>query len=201
MWHPFPDGERMDLASWITLRMTRRSGWPGCIFRSHRHCASCHGRAKAARRDHFGGNSYTGTCIGDSVVGARSLGTSSLYKVPRLRTSTRTGSRTFSCWRSPGSRERRWVSSTPILVDPRPVHGDSSRPWAQTTPSATPVDLQVVLEMTNDRKSHAGVPLPAGTARVMVPDARRTPQLVATSPVVDTPEGRGGRCAWERLRT
>lgn len=45
------------------------------------------------------------------------------------------------------------------------------------------------LEMMNDEKSNAGIPIPAGTVRVMMPDGKGTPHLVASSSVVDTPKG------------
>lgn len=44
-------------------------------------------------------------------------------------------------------------------------------------------------EMRNDEAFHAGIPIPAGTVRVMVPDRRGTPHMVAQSSVVDTPKG------------
>ncbi|HQP36087.1 MAG TPA: hypothetical protein PLI95_12945, partial [Polyangiaceae bacterium] len=45
------------------------------------------------------------------------------------------------------------------------------------------------LELTNDKASRAGVPLPAGTVRIMAPDARGTAHLVASTSILDTPEG------------
>jgi hypothetical protein len=47
----------------------------------------------------------------------------------------------------------------------------------------------VQFEFQNDKASNAGVPLPAGTVRVMSPDRRGTPHLVATTSMADTPEG------------
>ncbi len=45
------------------------------------------------------------------------------------------------------------------------------------------------LELTNDKASRAGVPLPAGTVRIMAPDARGTAHMVASTSILDTPEG------------
>ncbi|MFW5739228.1 MAG: DUF4139 domain-containing protein [Myxococcota bacterium] len=45
------------------------------------------------------------------------------------------------------------------------------------------------LEMRNDEDANAGVPIPAGKVRVMIPDRRGTPHLVASTTVEDTPKG------------
>jgi len=71
--------------------------------------------------------------------------------------------------------KRRWIES--FYLQPEPA-GDSER--------KSPV-LQ--LEFANDKAGHAGVPLPAGTVRVMAPDSRGTSHLVATTSISDTPEG------------
>jgi len=43
--------------------------------------------------------------------------------------------------------------------------------------------------MQNDEKSNAGVAIPGGNVRVMTPDRRGTPHMVALSSVQDTPKG------------
>ncbi len=71
--------------------------------------------------------------------------------------------------------QRRWIAS--FSVDPsRRESIRSTRP-------------RLNLEMLNDKHAGAGIPIPAGTVRVMAPDRKGTAHMVSSTQVVDTPKG------------
>jgi hypothetical protein len=97
-----------------------------------------------------------------------------LYKIPE-RTNLEPHSiknvRLLSLSRVPITR--RWSASLHIYPDRH-----------DTTRVLSP---RLELELRNDKKSNAGIPIPAGAVRVMVPDRKGTPHMVAATSVQDTP--------------
>ena len=104
------------------------------------------------------------------------LGHLHLYKIPQptdLQPNSIKNVRLLSLSRVPV--DRRWATAFHVYPS-----SDSS------TQTQRP---RLELEMRNEEARNAGVPIPAGTVRVMVPDRKGTPHLVASTHVSDTPKG------------
>lgn len=81
----------------------------------------------------------------------------------------------------------RLLSLRGVAVERRWTAGFHVRPEReQQTMQGIP---RLRLDVSNDEKSNAGIPIPAGLVRVMIPDRKGTPHMVASTHVVDTPAG------------
>jgi hypothetical protein len=168
------DGRMMDLSAWISLTNETSTSF------LNTNLAVAAGTVNRAVKYPIGRVNGYAT---DSTIALASLeqpvreelGHLHLYKVPGhtdLSPNSLKNVRLLSLSSVPV--RRRWTSH--FYVDPRDHEGIQS------------VAATGELEADNNNKSHAGVPLPHGTVRVMVPDSKGNGQLVATSSCVDTPE-------------
>ncbi len=170
------NGRRMDLSGWVTFK----NGTAG-RFRDAR-------LAVAAGTIHRTPSPPSEVVSLDEVTaeGARfrngqrarreALGHLHLYKIPEptdLEPHSLKNVRLLALDRVPV--DRRWEAQFYV----RPSRRASTRT----------IRPRMKLEMRNDEEANAGVPIPAGTVRVMVPDRGGTPHMVASSRVTDTPKG------------
>lgn len=167
-------GRRLDLSGWVTFKndtdvLFSRASLAVAAGTIHR-------APEASRRViTLSEIMYDDGALANEAV-RETLGHLHLYKIP-LMTDLEPNSiknvRLLSLSRVPV--ERTWVTA---------FHVHPSRD--SSTQSERP---QLEIEMRNDEDANAGVPIPAGTVRVMVPDRKGTPHLVASTRVTDTPKG------------
>ncbi len=167
------DGKRLDLSGWVTLQNDTE------VTLERVNLAVAAGTVNRVAP----GATVTleeiaiGAAYGDRNEAEReSLGDLHLYKIPErtdLVARSIKNVRLLSLRGIPVAR--RWRTS--FFLNPHQgLQTQSNQPSME-------------LEALNVEKSNAGVPIPEGTVRVMVPDGKGTPHLVASSSVVDTPAG------------
>ena len=166
------NGRQLDLSGWVTFQNSTAGRFDNANLAV---AAGTIHRTPDQRIITLSEVTITGALDSNEAV-REVLGHLHLYKIPE-RTNLEPHSiknvRLLSLNRVPV--DRAWV--TGFYVNPsREASTRTERP-------------QLVLEMRNDEKSNAGIPIPAGEVRVMVPDQKGTPHMVASSFVGDTPKG------------
>jgi len=170
-----PDGHTMGLSSWITLTNTTSTTF------SNTDLAVAAGTVNRASNystvGAFSGVTSASPEFNDLVLRPtrEELGDLHLYKLPGQTDLMPHSIKNVHLVTLSGVPVRRRWEGT-FHIDP------SSHEQTQTNA------VTGWIEADNDKKSHAGVPLPRGTVLVMVPDSKGNGQLVATSSCNDTPE-------------
>ena len=168
------DGKRLDLSGWVTLQNDTE------VTLERVNLAVAAGTVnRVSTRTTVMFEATTLGALGGSErneAERESLGDLHLYKIPER---TDLVARSIKNVRLLSLRgipiARRWKTSF-FLNAHQGLQAQSNQPSME-------------LEALNVEKSNAGVPIPEGTVRVMVPDGKGTPHLVASSSVVDTPAG------------
>jgi hypothetical protein len=167
------NGRQLDLSGWVTFQNNTAGRFENANLAV---AAGTIHRTSAQRIITLSEVTITGARLESNEAVREVLGHLHLYKIPE-RTNLEPNSiknvHLLSLDRVPV--DRAWVTGFYV----NPSRNESTRVERP----------RLVLEMRNDEKSNAGIPIPAGEVRVMVPDRKGTPHMVASSQVQDTPKG------------